>query len=236
MTITGAGDGIMGAAQRGAGRDESFGLNIKLPFEQGANETIATDRKLVSFNYFFTRKLSFVKEAEAFALFPGGFGTMDELFEALTLIQTGKAAVLPIVMVDVPGGNYWHTWTDFVREQLLGRKLISPEDLALFRITDNVNEAVEEILHFYRVFHSYRYVGPDLVFRLNMPLSEAKMDVLNRDFRDLLASGDFRLGEALPGENSEAEMASMPRLIFRARRRSFGRLRELIDEVNRSED
>jgi uncharacterized protein (TIGR00730 family) len=235
MVITGAGDGIMGAAQRGAGRDSSFGLNIKLPFEQGANETIGGDGKLVTFNYFFTRKVSFVKEAEAFALFPGGFGTMDELFEALTLIQTGKASVVPVVMVESPGGSYWYHWADFVRAQLLDLKLISPEDLALFRITDNINEAVDEILRFYRVFHSYRHVGTDLVFRLNFALSETKLAALNSGYRDLLASGDFRQGSALPAEANEPELAAMPRLIFHSRRRSFGRLRELIDEINRAD-
>ncbi len=235
MVITGAGDGIMGAAQKGAGRQESFGLNIKLPFEQDANETIQKDPKLISFNYFFTRKLSFVKEAEAYALFPGGFGTMDELFEALTLIQTGKASVLPIVMVDKPGGNYWRRWLDFIREELLDRGLISPEDLSLFLITDNVNEAVDEIVRFYRVFHSYRYVGQELVIRLTRPLSAGKLATLNRDFRDLLADGDFRQGDALPEEASEPELEAMPRLLFHATRRSFGRLRELIDELNKAE-
>lgn len=236
MVITGAGDGIMGAGQRGAGRENSFGLNIKLPFEQGANETIGGDPKLVTFNYFFTRKISFVKEAEAYALFPGGFGTMDELFEALTLIQTGKASVMPVVMVDKPGGSYWHMWSDFIRDQLLGRGLISPEDLALFRFTDNVNEAVDEILRFYRVFHSYRYVGSDLVIRLNQALSDAKIAHLNSHFSDLLRSGEFRQGEALPGEQSESELSSMPRLIFHFHRRSFGRLRQLIDAINASDE
>lgn len=235
MVITGAGDGIMGAAQKGAGREQSFGLNIKLPFEQSANEVIQKDPKLVTFNYFFTRKLTFVKEAEAFALFPGGFGTMDELFEALTLIQTGKAAVVPIVMVDKPGGTYWKRWLEFVREELLGRSLISPEDLSLFLITDNINEAVEEITRFYRVFHSYRFVGEELVVRLTRPLGEAKLAFLNENFRDLLLEGDFRLGSALPEEASEPELASLPRLIFRASRRSFGRLREMIDALNQGD-
>ncbi|MFN0127903.1 MAG: LOG family protein [Verrucomicrobiales bacterium] len=234
MVITGAGDGIMGAGQRGAGRDNSFGLNIKLPFEQGANETIGGDPKLVTFNYFFTRKISFVKEADAYALFPGGFGTMDELFEALTLIQTGKAAIMPVVMVDKPGGSYWHMWSAFVRDQLFGRGMISAEDFSLFRFTDNANEAVDEILRFYRVFHSYRYVGQDLVIRMSQPLSETRLNHLNESFRDILASGDYRQGPPPPGEQSEPEIASMPRLIFRFNRRSFGRLRQLIDAINAS--
>jgi uncharacterized protein (TIGR00730 family) len=235
MVITGAGEGIMGAAQKGAGREASFGLNIKLPFEQEANVTIGGDSKLVSFNYFFTRKLTFVKEAEAFALFPGGFGTIDEMFEVLTLIQTGKAAVLPVVLVDTPDGRYWERLLDFVREELLDRGMISVEDLSLFRVTDNVNEAVAEITRFYRIFHSYRHVSGRLVIRLNVPLSEAKLAHLNADFRDLLLEGDYVQGEALPAEASEPELLAMPRLIFRPHRRNFGRLRQLIDAINASE-
>jgi uncharacterized protein (TIGR00730 family) len=234
MVITGAGDGIMGAAQKGAGREASFGLNIRLPFEQEANQTIGGDRKLVSFNYFFTRKLSFVKEAEAFAMFPGGFGTMDEMFEVLTLIQTGKAAVLPVVLVDTPSGGYWQGLAGFVRAHLLHHGMIATDDLDLFRVTDNINEAVSEIVRFYRVFHSYRYVGRRLSIRLNMPLSEEKVAKLNADFRDLLASGEFVQGAALPAEASEPELLEMPRLIFRPKRTNFGRLRKLIDEVNAS--
>ena len=166
MTITGAGHGIMGAANEGAGRRESFGLNINLPFEQSANETIDGDNKLITFNYFFTRKLSFVKEADAVALFPGGFGTMDEGFELLTLIQTGKSTILPIVMIDAPGGKYWKTWKQFIEEHLLRLGLISPEDFFLFKVTDDIDEAVAEITHFYSNFHSYRYVKDKMVFRL----------------------------------------------------------------------
>jgi uncharacterized protein (TIGR00730 family) len=232
MVITGGGEGIMGAAQHGAGRDSSFGLNIKLPFEQDANDTIDGDRKLVTFNYFFTRKLNFVKEAEAFALFAGGFGTMDELFEVLTLIQTGKAAVLPIVMVEVAGGTYWRHFDLFVRDQLLRRGLISVEDLSLFKIVENADQALAEIMRFYRVFHSYRYVGKQLVFRLTKELSETKVADINTDFRDLLAEGDYTQGTALPAEANETELAALPRLIFTPKRRNFGRLRQLIDAVN----
>ena len=232
MVITGAGDGIMGAAQRGAGRDDSFGLNIKLPFEQEANTVIGGDRKLVTFNYFFTRKLNFVKEAEAFALFPGGFGTMDEGFEVLTLIQTGKAMILPIVLVDVPGGTYWKTFIEFVRVELLERGLISPDDMSLFRLVNDPEEAVAEIKKFYRIFHSYRFVGPEMVIRLNEPLSEARLDEMNEAFRDLLGNGEFRQCSALPQESNEMELASMPRLVFRPVRKRFGRLRELIDAIN----
>lgn len=232
MVITGAGDGIMGAAQKGAGREHSFGLNIKLPFEQEANEVVRGDSKLVTFNYFFTRKLSFVKEAEAFALFPGGFGTMDEMFEVLTLIQTGKAAVLPIVLVDTPGGNYWQPLLDVIREGLLERGMISPDDLSLFKLKESVEEAVEDVLGFYRIFHSYRYVSSRMVFRLAEPLSEEKLAAINERFADLLVSGTFEQGPALPAEANEPELAEMTRLIFKPNRRNFGKLRELIDVIN----
>src|SRR6266566_3863631 len=166
MIITGGGDGIMGAAQRGAGRQYSFGLNIRLPFEQKANEIIEGDPKLVLFNYFFTRKLNFLKETHAVALFPGGFGTMDEGFECLTLMQTGKARIIPIVLVDKPGGAYWKTWTEFLHRHLLEQGLVSPDDFHLFRTTDNLEEAISEILQFYKNFHSYRWVGSEMVIRL----------------------------------------------------------------------
>lgn len=232
MTITGAGEGIMGAAQKGAGRDSSFGLNIKLPFEQGANATIIDDPKLITYNYFFTRKLAFVKESDASALFPGGFGTMDECFEVLTLIQTGKASVFPVVMVDAPGGTYWRTFQQFVREHLGRLKLISEEDLELFKITDDVDEAVEEILNFYRVFHSYRFVGKRMVVRLEQQLSDRQLGQLDTEFPDLLASGHFELGEALPEERNEEALHNHPRLIFEVHRGKAGRIRQLINRLN----
>jgi uncharacterized protein (TIGR00730 family) len=232
MTITGAGEGIMGAAQQGAGRDNSFGLNIKLPFEQGANETIIGDHKLITYNYFFTRKLAFVKESDATALFPGGFGTMDEGFEVLTLIQTGKASVFPVVMVDAPGGSYWKTFQQFVREHLGRLKLISEDDFNLFKITDNVDEAVEEIVHFYRVFHSYRFVGKKMVIRLRQKLSDRQLGQLDGEFSDLLESGHFEIGEALPEERNEEALHELPRLIFKIHRGKAGRLRLLINRIN----
>src|SRR4051794_21190437 len=166
MVITGAASGIMEAGHVGAGREKSIGVNILLPFEQEANSIIAGDRKLMHLKYFFTRKLLFVKESDAVALFPGGFGTQDEGFEVLTLVQTGKSHLFPIVMMDEPGGDYWVRWNHFVTEVLLPRRLISPADLALYKVTDSVDEAVKEILDFYRVYHSMRYVGGDLVLRL----------------------------------------------------------------------
>ncbi|MGK0188118.1 MAG: hypothetical protein ACI9R3_003910 [Verrucomicrobiales bacterium] len=235
MTITGAGEGIMGAAQKGGGRDNGFGLNIRLPFEQGANETIEGDSKLVTFNYFFTRKLSFVKESEAIALFPGGFGTMDEGFEVLTLIQTGKARIIPIVMVDAPGGSYWKTWLQFVREHLLRLGMISESDFSLFKVFDDVDAAVEEVLTFYKVFHSYRYVGEKFVIRLNDSLIDSALETLNADFQDVIRSGEMVMSRALKAERNEPELAELPRLVFAAHQRNYGRLRELIDAINGSE-
>ena len=232
MTITGAGDGIMGAAQLGGGRDNGFGLNIKLPFEQSANETIVGDPKLVSYNYFFTRKLAFVKEADAVALFPGGFGTMDEGFEVMTLIQTGKASVFPIVMVDAPGGSYWKTFVQFLREHLLRLGLISPEDFYLFKVTDSVEEAVQEVLHFYSNFHSYRFIRDIIVIRMHLGLSDDDIAALNRDFADLLVSGQFSCCEMHPEEANETHLFGMPRLSFKVKRGKAGRLRQLIDFIN----
>src|SRR5712664_2376663 len=166
MVITGGGDGIMGAAQRGAGREHSFGLNIRLPFEQRANVIIEGDPKLINFNYFFTRKLNFVKESHAFALFPGGFGTMDETFEILTLMQTGKARIIPMVLLDRPDGTYWETWMKFLTEHLFKLGLISSEDFSFFKIAHNVDEAVREILQFYKIYHSARWVEEKLVLRI----------------------------------------------------------------------
>ncbi len=232
MIITGGGDGIMGAAQKGAGRERSFGLNIRLPFEQQANETIIGDPKLVEFNYFFTRKLNFVKESHAIALFPGGFGTMDEGFETLTLLQTGKSKILPLVLVDRPGGEYWLNWIKFMREHLVAEGLISAEDFAFFKITDDIETAVDEVLRFYRVYHSSRYVGERLVIRLKGRLKPEAIDKLNLDFADLLKEGKFEQCDALRQERGEPEVFHLPRLIFTLRKRSFARLRLLIDAIN----
>ncbi len=234
MIITGGGDGIMGAAQRGAGRDRSFGLNIRLPFEQRANEVIDGDRKLINFNYFFTRKLNFVKETHAFALFPGGFGTMDETFEALTLMQTGKARVIPVVLLDQPNGHYWKTWMKFVTEHLLKLNLVSPEDFSLFKTANSVNEAVEEILRFYRIYHSSRWVGQQLVIRINEPLANKAVAALNENFSDFLRKGRIVQSGALPQEENEPEILNLPRLVFTPHRSRFGRLRQLIDAINSS--
>lgn len=232
MSITGAGPGIMEAAQEGSGRNGSFGLNIRLPFEQDANPHIHGDEKLINFNYFFTRKLAFVKESDAIAAFPGGFGTMDELFEVLTLIQTGKAQVVPVVLVEAEGGTYWKTWMQFINDHLLRLGLISEDDFRLFKYTVDLDEAVEEVTRFYSNFHSYRYVRGKLVMRLQKPLTGEMLDRLNRDFLDLLEEGVYESCEALPEEEDEPHLRDLPRLICDKRRGKAGRFRELIDAVN----
>lgn len=232
MIITGGGDGIMGAAQRGAGRDDSFGLNIRLPFEQKANDTIHGDAKLINFNYFFTRKLNFVKETHAVALFPGGFGTMDEGFEVLTLMQTGKARILPVVLVDKPGGTYWQTWQSFLGEYLLKLGLVSREDFHFFKITHDIEEAVEVIEKFYRTFRSYRWVGSRMVIRLAKKLADGEAERLTAEFSDLIDDRGLTQTAALPEESNEPELASLPRLVYVPRRKIFGRMRQLIDAIN----
>ena len=192
-------------------------------------------RSLVSFNYFFTRKVNFIKETHAIALFPGGFGTMDEGFECLTLMQTGKARIIPVILVDKRGGTYWKNWTEFLRRHLLGQGLISADDFSLFQITEDVEEAVAEVLQFYRNFHSYRWVGSDLVIRLNEQLSAGAIEDLNRKFSDLFETAPMRPGKALKQEKNEPELHNLPRLVAGPHRRNFGRLRQLIDAINRAE-
>lgn len=234
MTITGAGPGIMEAAQRGATAEGSFGLNIRLPFEQEANPTIAHDPKLVTFRYFFTRKLTFLREAAAIAVFPGGFGTMDEAFEALTLLQTGKARLIPVVLIDTPKGDFWSSFIAYLREHLLKNKLVSPQDFHLFKVTSDLEEAREEILRFYRNFHSYRFVGSHLVIRLQRAISAKALELLREDFADLLGpAGEIKPSEALPQEKNEPELFNLPRLIITFQHLDFGRLRQLIDRLNR---
>jgi uncharacterized protein (TIGR00730 family) len=232
MVITGGADGIMRACQEGAGRENSFGVNIMLPFEQGPNTTIADDPKLVTFKYFFTRKLIFQKEANAIALFPGGFGTHDEGFEILTLAQTGKSDPQPIVCLQAPGCDYWDEWYAFVTRQLLVRNLINPEDLSLFKITTSVDDAIHEISSFYRRFHSIRYVGRLLAMRLKTSISPEQVAGLHETFGDLLSEGTFELRGPLPEELDEPDLRDSPRLVFTSNRRSASRLRQLIDHLN----
>ena len=232
MVITGGADGIMRAAQEGAGRENSFGVNIMLPFEQGPNSTIADDPKLITFKYFFTRKLMFQKEANAIALFPGGFGTHDEGFEILTLAQTGKSDPQPIVCLQAPGCDYWDDWSAFLTRQLLARKLINEEDLHLFTILNSAEAAVDHILRFYRRYHSIRFVGRQLAMRLKQTLSDEQLEDVQVRFSDILSEGSFELRGPLEEELDEPALRELPRLVFQFNRRSAGRLRQLIDHLN----
>jgi len=232
LVVTGGGGGIMEAGHVGAGRANSMGLNILLPFEQAANPIITGDPKLVHMKYFFTRKLMFVKESDAMCMLPGGFGTLDEGLEVLTLLQTGKRDMVPVVFLDEPGGDYWQSFQKFVDEQLLARALISEEDLSLYKMTDSAEEAVREILDFFRVYHSMRWVHDRLVLRLHEPPDAERLERIQQDFRDILVGGPFVVGGPLPEERDEPALADLPRLIFPFNRRNYGRLRQLIDCLN----
>jgi len=231
LVITGAGSGIMEAGHRGAGRDNSMGLNIMLPFEQEANPIILGDEKLVNMKYFFTRKLMFVKECDAVVCFQGGFGTLDEAFEVLTLVQTGKRDIFPIVLVDAPGGNYWKSLDQFIRSGLFEHGMISKEDFALYKVTDSLEDAAREIQNFYRVYHSMRYVRNQLVIRTNRPLSDSLLNSIRQEFADILSDGTFEQTSALP-EEDESELIDLSRLVFHFNRRNLGRLRLMIDCMN----
>lgn len=232
MVITGAGDGIMLAGHEGAGKEHSFGVNIMLPFEQAPNAVIANDPKLVNLKYFFTRKLLFVKESHATALFPGGFGTMDEAFEVLTLIQTGKTPPSPVMCLQAPGCDYWDRWKGFITDDLLSRHLISESDLSLFSIYQDEESAVEEIQRFYSNYHSIRFIDGKLVIRFRYALSSEQLDRVNKEFQDLLASGTIEQCEPFPEEKNEPSLAHLSRLVLHYNRRSAGRLRELINWLN----
>ncbi|MBI1310631.1 cytochrome D ubiquinol oxidase subunit II [bacterium] len=232
MVVTGAGGGIMEGAHVGAGRDMAMGVNIMLPFEQRANPVIEGDRKLINLRYFFTRKLLFVKEVHAIALFAGGFGTQDEAFETLTLVQTGKRDMMPIVFIDEPGGSYWKEWQKFVERQFLEAGLISPEDMSLFLVTDDLDEAYNEIMNFYRVYDSMRYIRDRLVLRLRAEPSDEYVEQLTDDFKDLLARGRIEKSATHEFESDETHISHLPRLRMRFDRRHIGRLRQLIDRLN----
>ncbi|MCC6494264.1 MAG: TIGR00730 family Rossman fold protein [Pirellulales bacterium] len=235
LVVTGAASGIMEAGHRGAGREHSMGLNIMLPFEQSANEIIRGDEKLVNMKYFFTRKLMFVKECDAVVCLPGGFGTLDEALEVLTLLQTGKRDMVPVVLLDEPGGAYWHDFHKFVDRHLLRTAMISDVDFSLYTIYDNVERAVEEIMHFYRVYSGMRYIRKQLVFRLQRPLSDDALAEVNQQFADLLARGQFVQRDAFKEEADDFRYAGLPRLAFHFNRRNYGRLRQLIDAINASQ-
>jgi len=235
MVITGAGDGIMKAGHEGPGAAASFGVAIRLPFETSANEIIAGDKKLINFRYFFTRKLMFVGQSDAVALFPGGFGTQDENFETLTLVQTGKSHLVPVVMLE--GGEegaqspdgYWHHWNEWVRDKLLARGWISPEDLDLFHLARDPDDAAEHVARFYRIFHSHRYVREKLVLRLRHRLRDEDVDALNEEFGGLVESGSIVQRGAFPAEREHREL---PRLAFHHTRRQWGLVRRMIDRIN----
>lgn len=231
MVITGGGGGIMQAGNEGAGEDDSFGLNIRLPFEQDANQFIDRAAKLISFKYFFTRKLFFLRESDAIALFPGGFGTQDEAFETLTLCQTGKYGPAPLVLIDKPGGDYWHSWNDYICKHLVARGLVSADDPSLYTITDKLDVACAAIRNFYRVYHSSRYVGKQFVMRLNCQLSDEVVEQLNQDFSDILRQGKISKSFALP-EEKDTETVHLPRLVFHFNQKSLGRLYQLIEQIN----
>lgn len=233
LVVTGAASGIMEAGHVGAGRENSMGLNIMLPFEQYANPIIAGDTKLVHMKYFFTRKLMFVKECDAVCLLPGGFGTLDEGLEVLTLLQTGKRDAVPVVFLDAPGGSFWRDFQDFIERRLLGDRMISPDDLSLYKLTDSVDEAVAEVMQFFKVYHSMRYVKNKLVLRLKEAPSEQLLADINERFSDILNGGDFTASGPLSEEKDEPDLAAYSRLVFRFNRRSLGRLRQLIDALNR---
>jgi hypothetical protein len=231
MVMTGAGGGIMEAGNLGAGAEKSFGLNIQLPFEQGANSFIDGDPKLINFKYFFTRKLFFLRESDAIALFPGGFGTQDEAFECLTLCQTGRSGPIPLVLIDRAGGTYWQEWDAYIRKHLIERGLVSPEDTSLYTVTDNLEVAYEAINSFYRVYHSSRYVGDRFVIRLKSELSDANVEELNAKFSDILVKGRIEKSQALPQEKPD-ETAKLPRLVLYFNRRDSGRLYQLIATIS----
>ncbi|WP_026734310.1 LOG family protein [Fischerella sp. PCC 9605] len=231
MVMTGGGGGIMQAGHEGAGRENSFGLNIQLPFEQQANPIIEGDPKLIHFKYFFTRKLFLLKESDAVALFPGGFGTQDEAFECMTLSQTGKFGPVPVVLIDRPGGDYWRSWSEYIDKQLLHKGLVSPEDSSLYTVTDDLVVACNAITRFYQVYHSSRYVGDRLVIRLKIDLSEVEVEQLNANFSDILVTGRIEKSQALPQE-AQDETFDLPRLVLYFNQRDLGRLYQMIAAIN----
>ncbi|NJD55517.1 MAG: TIGR00730 family Rossman fold protein [Nitrospirae bacterium] len=233
MVITGAGGGIMQAANEGAGAENSFGVNIRLPFEQRANPVLVGNPRLIIYKYFFSRKVAFLKEADAIALFPGGFGTLDEAMETLTLLQTGKHNIIPLILIDEPDGTYWERWIAFFKKELLTEHYISDSDFQLFERVNSADEAVEKISRFYRRYHSIRYVEGKTVIRLATPLGVEHAETLKKDFGSLLVpGGDIYLSGHLPEEADEPDIAGLQRLIVDFNRCDYGQLRKLLDAVN----
>ncbi len=233
MVITGGGPGIMQAVNEGAGAEHSFGVNIRLPFEQKANPIIHGNPRSITYKYFFNRKVAFLKEAHAVALFPGGFGTLDEAMETLTLVQTGKRDLMPLILIDPPGSTYWYHWLEFLKTELMAPGYISPEDFSLFDRVESTAEAVRRIDHFYRQFHSLRYVDDKLVIRMNRSLTPAAFEKIRDTFGNILVPGGvIVLSEHLPEEENERDIIHLPRLVIDFSRQNFGRLRRLIDMMN----
>jgi uncharacterized protein (TIGR00730 family) len=233
MVITGGGQGIMRAGNEGAGEYRSFAINIRLPFEDSTNNIMQGSPRSITYKYFFNRKVAFIKEADAAALFPGGFGTLDEMFEILTLAQTGKRYPLPIILVDQPGGTYWPGWKNYIERELLARRYINSEDLNLFTMVDSVTDAVRTINRFYHRYHSLRFLGNRLVLRLQSPVDADYIDRWKKEFHDILEpGGNVYLSKAFPEEGDEPEIAHLPRLVLDFSRKNYGRLRQLIDAIN----
>lgn len=234
MVITGGGAGIMQAVNEGAGPDHSFGVNIRLPFEQKPNPVLEGNPRNITYKYFFNRKVAFIKESDAVVLFPGGFGTLDEAMETLTLVQTGKRNPLPLILVDQPGGTYWLNWIHLIEHELLAQGYVSESDLNLFVRVETVEDAVASIDRFYYRYHSLRYVGDQLAVRLTTPIDKARIEELRELFSDILRPrGGIRLSGPLPEENDEPDISHLPRLIIDFNRKDFGRLRSLINVINR---
>lgn len=233
MVITGGGGGIMQAGNEGAGPENSFGVNIRLPFENQPNHVLEGSPRSINYKYFFNRKVAFLKEADAVALFPGGFGTLDEAMEVLTLLQTGKRYPIPLILVDEPGGRYWSNWKRYVEQELLTRGYIGPDDLSLFDMVQSADEVVQFIDRFYRRYHSVRFVGNRLVIRMSSPLDPRYVADLKSRFADIVHShGEFFLSDALPEEADEPLITHLPRLVLDFNRRGYSRLRQLIDSIN----
>ena len=233
MIVTGGGPGVMEAGNKGAGSGKDFALNIRLPFEQKPNPYIDEKEKLINFKYFFTRKLIFVKETDATAVFPGGFGTLDEGFEMITLMQTGKSRPRPIILMEPKGSTYWTNWMHFVKSQLVKKGFIKKEDLSLFAIVKTADQAVKYIEDFYRVYHSIRYVFGLAVLRLNRQISQKTLKILNKKFKDILISGEIKVSPPTPKEIQEKEFLNLPRLIMNFNLRDYGRLCEMIQTINK---
>ncbi|MBI3317172.1 MAG: LOG family protein [Candidatus Omnitrophica bacterium] len=233
MVITGASSGIMNAGNEGAGRTHSFGVNIRLPFEQEANPVIANDSKLINFKYFFTRKLIFVRESDATVLFPGGFGTHDEGFETLTLVQTGKATPRPIICIDPPQSQYWSAWREYLVEHLAIRKMIDHEDMDLIHFTHDAEDAARVIARFYKNYHSMRYIHQNLIIRIKRKLTASQLRTINRRFAPILSTGKISQWEKpFEEEDNEPHTHHLIRLVLHFNRRHFARLKLLIDALN----